>query len=66
VRAASPLSDAQRGRLERALARRVGGEVELRIEVDASLIGGLVAKVGDVVYDGSLLTQLHSLRSNLS
>ena len=65
VRAASPLSDAQRASLERALARRVGGGVELQIEVDPSLIGGLVAKVGDTVFDGSLLTQLQSLRSNL-
>jgi F-type H+-transporting ATPase subunit delta len=66
VRAASELSDEQRQRLQRALSARVGREVELAVEVDPGLLGGLVAQVGDVVYDGSLRTQLRQLRERLA
>ncbi len=66
VRSASALSDAQRERLQRALERRSGGRVELEVEVDPSLVGGAVAQVGDVVFDGSLRTQLRQLRASLA
>jgi F-type H+-transporting ATPase subunit delta len=66
VRAAGELSDEQRERLRRALSARLGREVELAVEVDPSLLGGLVAQVGDVVYDGSLRTQLRQLREGLA
>ena len=66
VTAAAPLDDAQRQRLERALAARTGREVELEVSVDDALIGGAVAVVGNVVFDGSLKTQLAQLRSTLS
>lgn len=65
VKTAQPLSDAQRARLSRALAVRAGRAVELEIEVDPELVGGLVAQLGDTVYDGSLRTQLVKLRSAL-
>ena len=65
VRAAAPLGDAQRERLQRALAARTGRQVELDVEVDPALIGGAVAVVGNVVYDGSLKTQLDQLRDTL-
>lgn len=66
VRTAAALTDEQRERLRRALAARVGRQVELAVEVDASLLGGVVAQVGDVVYDGSLRTQLRQLRESLA
>jgi F-type H+-transporting ATPase subunit delta len=65
VVSASPLSDAQRERLRRALAARTGQELELDLEVDESLLGGAVASVGDLVFDGSLRTQLEQLRASL-
>jgi len=65
VRTAQPLSAEQRERLERALAARAGRTVELEVEVDPMLVGGLVAQLGDTVYDGSLKTQLSQLRSAL-
>ena len=65
VVSASPLSDAQRERLRRALAAQTGRELELDLEVDASLIGGAVASVGSLVFDGSLRTQLEQLRASL-
>jgi F-type H+-transporting ATPase subunit delta len=65
VRTAQPLSAEQQQRLARALAARAGRAVELEVEVDPTLVGGLVAQLGDTVYDGSLQTQLAQLRSAL-
>jgi F-type H+-transporting ATPase subunit delta len=65
VKTAQPLSAEQRARLERALTARVGRTVEVEVEVDPTLVGGLVAQLGDTVYDGSLKTQLTQLRSAL-
>jgi F-type H+-transporting ATPase subunit delta len=61
----SPLSDEQRGSLERALAAQTGRRIELEVRVDPDLIGGAVATVGGVVFDGSLRTQLSQLRESL-
>lgn len=66
VRSATPLSEAQRERLQRALERKSGGRVQLQVEIDPDLVGGAVAQVGDMVYDGSLRTQLRQLRATLS
>ncbi|TMA33100.1 MAG: hypothetical protein E6J87_11055 [Deltaproteobacteria bacterium] len=66
VTAAAPLDDPQRERLQNALAARTGRSVELEVSVDPGLIGGAVATVGNVVFDGSLRTQLHQLRTTLS
>lgn len=63
---AGPLREDQLERLRRALAVRTGGEVEVSVRVDPSLLGGVIAKVGDLVFDGSLRTQLHQLRANLT
>jgi F-type H+-transporting ATPase subunit delta len=66
VISASPLEDRQVERLRRALAQHSGREVEVSVEVDPTLVGGVVAKLGDLVFDGSLRTQLHQLRANLT
>jgi len=63
---ASPLRDEQCERLRRALAARAGREVELAVRVDPALIGGAVVRVGGLVFDGSLRTQLAELRDNLT
>jgi len=66
VRSASPLRDQQRARLVEALARRTGKEIELTVHVDPSLIGGAIAMVGGLVFDGSLRTQLSQLHGTLA
>ena len=66
VRSANPLSDDQQARLQRALTARSGRKVTLELEVDPSLLGGLVAQIGDTVFDGSLTTQLNQLRAGLA
>jgi len=65
VRSATELSDEQRARLQRALAERAGQQVQLEVDVDASLLGGVIAQVGDTVFDGTLRTQLAQLRASL-
>ncbi len=65
VVSATPLPDTQRERLRQALAARTGLELELDLEIDASLLGGAVASVGGLVFDGSLRTQLEQLRASL-
>ena len=66
VRSASPLRDEQRVRLVDALARRTGKNIDLTVHVDPSLIGGAVATVGGLVFDGSLRTQLNQLRRRMA
>lgn len=65
VTTASPLDDRRKDRLQRALSARTGREVQLDIQIDPDLIGGAIAKVGGMVFDGSLRAQLHQLRVNL-
>ena len=66
VVSASPLDAARKKRLRRVLSERTGRDVQLELRVDPELIGGAVAKVGDLIFDGSLRTQLAQLRASLS
>ncbi len=63
---AAELAPAQLERVRAALATRTGRDVRLHARVDGALIGGVVARVGDLVFDGSIRTQLESLRANLT
>ena len=65
VRSARPLSPEQQESLRRSLSQRVAAEVTLRTEIDPDLIGGVVARVGDLLFDGSVKTQLASLAEGL-
>ena len=65
VTSAQPLSPAEADRVRRSLEQRTGKKVILETAVDPTLIGGLVARVGDLVLDGSVQTQLATLRSRL-
>ena len=58
VRTAVPLDDEQRQRLERALRDATGKEISLKVIVDPSVVGGLVARVGDLVFDASVRRRL--------
>ncbi len=66
VRSAVPLSDDQRTRLAAALSAATGKQVDLKVVVDPSVMGGLVAQVGDIVIDGSVRSRLDQLTSRLS
>jgi F-type H+-transporting ATPase subunit delta len=62
VRSAVPLDEATVQRLATALSRATGKTVEVKVVVDPSLIGGIVARVGDTVIDGSIATRVDSVR----
>lgn len=66
VRSAVPLDDGQREQLRGRLEGLTGGATPiLSEEVDASLIGGLVVRVGDQVYDASIRRRLEQIREDL-
>lgn len=65
VRSAVPLNDDQRERLAKALNQATGKQVEVKVVVDPSVLGGIVAQVGDTVIDGSVRTRLDQLRNAL-
>ena len=66
VRTAIELSDDQRERLRKALGQATGREVELKIVIDESVVGGVLATVGDTVIDGTVSRQLARMRSRLA
>jgi F-type H+-transporting ATPase subunit delta len=65
VRSAIDLSEDQRARLASALARATGGEVEVKVIVDPTVIGGIVTQIGDTVIDGSVRQRLNQLRERI-
>jgi F-type H+-transporting ATPase subunit delta len=65
VTTAVPLEGAVIDRLKHALADVSGKQVILSARVDPSMVGGIVARVGSTVYDGSVTTQLAMLRRKL-
>jgi F-type H+-transporting ATPase subunit delta len=66
VRTAVPLDGELRSRLAEALSRATGKQVEVKSLVDPSVIGGVVARVGDQVIDGSIRRRLELARERLS
>ncbi|MEZ4401288.1 MAG: ATP synthase F1 subunit delta [Kofleriaceae bacterium] len=66
VVSATALTAAQLTQLTATLEKLSGKRVVITKREDPALLGGVVAKVGDVVYDGSLRTQLRVLRDQLS
>ncbi|WP_054815903.1 F0F1 ATP synthase subunit delta [Nocardia arizonensis] len=66
VRAAVALTEQQRDRLAASLARIYGRQVTVHVQVDPSLLSGLVVRVGDDVIDGSAIGRLERLRRELA
>jgi len=65
VRTAVPLPDDQRARLQQELRETFHLEPILETKVDPDLLGGLVVRVGDWLYDASVRTQIETLRNQL-
>jgi F-type H+-transporting ATPase subunit delta len=66
VVSAIPLPPDRAAQLEQRLAALTGRKVNLTTRVDPSIVGGLVARIGTTVYDGSVTTQLAKMRERLS
>ena len=65
VTVAQPLNDEDRTALVEALEEKTGKDVRLHLEENPDLIGGLVIRIGDRVFDGSVRSQLNALRDQL-
>lgn len=66
VRSAVDLTDDQKARLAEAIKSRTGTDVEIRVVIDDSVLGGLVTEIGDDVIDGSVRRRLSQLRENFT
>ena len=66
VRSAIPLDDARAKKLADALSKATGRPIEVRVLVDPSVLGGVVAKVGDEIFDGSVRSRLVEARQQLT
>ena len=65
VQSATALDQAATESLTDSLRKLLGKEPKLKMSTDPKLLGGLVVRVGDTVYDGSVATQLSQLRTRL-
>jgi F-type H+-transporting ATPase subunit delta len=65
VRVATPIDDALQTEILTRLRKALGGEPVLNVLVDPSLIAGMIIRVGDRVYDGSVNTQLENARRGM-
>ena len=66
VRTAVPLTAERERRLASALSKATGKRVELRVLVDPDIVGGVVARVGDQVFDGSIRRKLELAKERMS
>ena len=66
VTTAVELTPAEQQHVQAQLSQAVGQQVEMRLRVDPSMVGGLVARVGDWLIDGSVESQLRNLRATLA
>ena len=65
VRSAFPLTVERRKKLAEALSKATGKNVEIKVVIDPSVIGGVLARVGDEVFDGTVRTRLEDARERL-
>lgn len=65
VRSAVPLTEEEKSALRGKITRRFGHNLEFQFEVDESILGGVVVRVGDKVIDGSVAGKLAALRESL-
>jgi F-type H+-transporting ATPase subunit delta len=65
VKSATPLDGPQIERLAHALSRATGKQVEVKVVVDPTLLGGIVATIGDTVIDGTVRHRLEQLKESL-
>jgi F-type H+-transporting ATPase subunit delta len=65
VTSATPLSDEAVASIKASLEKTTGRSIFVETEVDPELIGGVVARVGDLVLDGSVRSQLTNIKETL-
>lgn len=65
VKSAIPLTEEERIALRKKLENRFGDRLTLRWEVDPTILGGLLIRVGDKIIDGSVAGKLAALKRSL-
>jgi F-type H+-transporting ATPase subunit delta len=65
VRSAVDLTEAQRDSLAKALSKATGRSIELKVVIDPAVIGGVISRIGDQVFDGSVATRLQEAKEQL-
>ena len=65
ITVAQEISEVTVGKLEEAISRYSGKEVTVNITIDPAIIGGIVTRIGSVVIDGSIHTQLNQIRQSI-
>jgi F-type H+-transporting ATPase subunit delta len=65
VRTAVPLDKSRRNRLAAALSKAAGKDVELKVLIDPTVVGGVTARIGDQVFDGTIRRKLELAREQL-
>jgi F-type H+-transporting ATPase subunit delta len=65
VRTAVDLDEATIAKLQQSLSKATGKDVEVKTVLDPSIVGGIVARVGDTVIDGSVAHRMQELRETL-
>lgn len=65
VTTATPITDDRAAAIERGLSAASGGKIIMSTDVDSELLGGLVARLGTTVYDGSIASHLERIRNSL-
>ena len=63
VRVATPISDAQLSQIADKLRGMLKKDVDIKMEVRPEILGGIIVKVGDTLYDGSVVAKLDQMRS---
>jgi F-type H+-transporting ATPase subunit delta len=66
VTSAAEMSDSQKKNLTQSLEKKTGKRIEAKYAVDKALLGGVVVRIGDTVYDGSLRYRLNEMRAKLA
>ena len=63
VRTATPVNNQLLDKIKQRLAALLGREVEIKLKVQPEILGGMVVRVGDKLFDGSLINKLEQLRT---
>lgn len=65
ITTAAPINETTKNNLAVSLRNLLGGEPEFLVAVDPEMIGGIIVRVGDVIYDASIATQLTKVRQDI-
>lgn len=66
VRVALPLNAKDEQKIKESIEKMTGKQVHLKTDMDPSILGGIIIRVGDMVYDGSVHHQLETLKDRLA